>query len=486
MTSQRWLTDDDTDRSIWWHFFVVIVPSNYDPSTARNGTLWITDGKNDHPDEYPTRTNYNMIVASELAMGTGMVTGCLFQIPNAPIIFSSDPEQKKRSEDSIIAFTWAHFLDHPDDAEWLVRLPMVKASLRAMDTMTAYAAQSLHIPRLDFYSVTGASKRGWVTWDVGAVDYKSGRVALIAPIVLDAINFAAVEHHQWKSYGGWSFLLKDYYEQNITKRYDEPAMTTLQGVEDPYFYADRLTMPKMIVNSGADEFQQPDDTHYWWNDMPEPKYFLMMPNTDHSSITGLGQALPAIGTFIKYTIAGTQLPSATWTISNTTGDITATVTFPAGLNGNGKDEGKAHFPTPTLANVTMWVAKTATKGAASKRRDFRLMNLDDPCECGKSKDGTCYNIEASKWSVVTLEPTASTDNTVTYNAHVEADTTGRWTAFFIDFTFDVMEPIDSQGQLGTWPYDEPGALDFTTEVSIWPNTFPYDDCVGVDCYGTLL
>lgn len=182
MTSQRWLTDADTSMSLWWHYLVVIVPSNYDPSTARNATLWITDGKNNNPDETPNRFNYNMIIASELAMGTGLITGCLFQIPNENMVFSSDPEQKSRGEDAIIAFTWAHFLDNPEEPEWLVRLPMVKASVRAMDTITAYAAEKLHIKNLDYYSVTGASKRGWTTWDVGAVDYKSGRVAAIIPI----------------------------------------------------------------------------------------------------------------------------------------------------------------------------------------------------------------------------------------------------------------------------------------------------------------
>lgn len=39
-------------------------------------------------------------------------------------------------QDSLIAFTWDHFLNNPDDAEWLVRLPMVKASVRAMDAIS--------------------------------------------------------------------------------------------------------------------------------------------------------------------------------------------------------------------------------------------------------------------------------------------------------------------------------------------------------------
>lgn len=52
--------------------------------------------------------------------------------------------------------------------------------------------------------------------DVGAVDRE--RVVAIVPIVLDAINFIAVEHHEWRSYGGWSWALVDYYDMNLTVR----------------------------------------------------------------------------------------------------------------------------------------------------------------------------------------------------------------------------------------------------------------------------
>lgn len=69
-------------------------------------------------------------------MGTGLITGCLFQVPNEKMVFSGDPTQKNRGEDAIIAYTWDHFLKNPDEPEWLVRLPMVKASVRAMDAIS--------------------------------------------------------------------------------------------------------------------------------------------------------------------------------------------------------------------------------------------------------------------------------------------------------------------------------------------------------------
>ena len=43
---------------------------------------------------------------------------------------------------------------------------------------------------------------------------------------------------------------------NIMTRLDEPNMRLLQEMEDPYFYKERLTMPKMVVNAVMDEFQQ--------------------------------------------------------------------------------------------------------------------------------------------------------------------------------------------------------------------------------------
>ena len=53
-------------------------------------------------------------------------------IPNQPIIFSADPKKKHRSEDAMIAYTWAHFINDTKSPYWLARLPMTKAGVRAM------------------------------------------------------------------------------------------------------------------------------------------------------------------------------------------------------------------------------------------------------------------------------------------------------------------------------------------------------------------
>ena len=175
--------------------------------------MWITGWPNTA--RPPTAMDEDVALAASLAMGMGVVTGALFQIPCEHIIFATDPIQQSRGEDAIIAFTWDHYLKDPSNPEWLVRFPMVKGSMRAMDAMAEF--MKTNHPQLntdiDSYIVSGASKRGWTSWLVGAVDQP--RVKAIVPIVLDAINFVAVEHHQYQSYNGWTWALHDYIEMDI-------------------------------------------------------------------------------------------------------------------------------------------------------------------------------------------------------------------------------------------------------------------------------
>ena len=465
MTSQQWLTPEDVTQSIWWHVLVVIVPDTVDWS--KNATMWVTGSSNTSP--LPDNKSEDVQLAANLAMGTGVITGCLFQIPNEKVVFSSDPLQKSRGEDAIIAFTWDHFLKNPEDSQWLVRLPMVKAVLRAMDTMTEFIAKTYPEEgyQLDYYTVAGASKRGWTTWLMGAVDPE--RVVAIVPIVLDAVNFVTVEHHQFKSYKGWSFALQDYYDMNITARFDSDNMKKLSEIEDPYYYFDRLTMPKMVVNAVGDEFQQPDDTHYWWKDLPEPKHFLMVPNAEHSLATGIFEAVPAIGAWILTLLQEKPVPEMTWNIDPNNGDITLRLGDKSG------DE---------PLHVRKYWAQTCPN---SPRRDFRFINIDNPCTCGvQVPDDTtpeCINTQVF-WNYETLRPTRIGGHE--YVAHHDAPADGQWAAFFIDVTYKNSFKLQGQWHPGFIPKDRKGQMEFTTEVSVVPDVFPYHDCHGIECYGTLL
>jgi hypothetical protein len=224
-------------------------------------------------------------------------------------------------------------------------------------------------------------------------------------------------------------------------------------------------MPKLVVNAVLDEFQQPDDTHYWWDQMPSPKHFIMTPNAEHSEATGILEIVPAIGAWISYQLHAWTVPVFTWDISEETGKITAT------LDG----EGEVH-------EAAMWYAYSCGNNPDGiKRRDFRIMHMDVPCECGIGAEGYCINLK-SFWTKVVLEPETNAEGQRVYTAQMEAPDDGRYVAFMIDIKYNEHKKRDLEGL----PHDLPGRLEFTTEVSVWPNTFPYEDCSGVDCKGTLL
>ena len=67
---------------------------------------------------------------------------------------------------------WTHYFN--PNPEWLVHLPMTKAAVRAMDTITDFMTSPLspsEIQELNCnpqqFITAGASKRGWITWLTG-------------------------------------------------------------------------------------------------------------------------------------------------------------------------------------------------------------------------------------------------------------------------------------------------------------------------------
>jgi PhoPQ-activated pathogenicity-related protein len=115
----------------------------------------------------------------------GSIAMNLNQVPNQPTVFVADPTQKRRYEDAIIAWTWKTFIENPDDPSILLRLPMTKAAVKAMDTAVEFAAKN-GFGNIQKFMVAGESKRGWTTWTTAAVDK---RVFAAAPIVMVCLFF---------------------------------------------------------------------------------------------------------------------------------------------------------------------------------------------------------------------------------------------------------------------------------------------------------
>ena len=562
LTSQAWLNSSTfvptikqaPHPSIWTHQLVVIVPSTINDTTAgnskRTATMYITG--NDNTDPFPTTASpsEDVLLPAVLAQATGTVCATLFQVPNQPLVFSDDKTRARRSEDSLVGYSWRRFLDaikegEPDpDAEMIVLLPMAKAAMAAMDAITEFTAAlaagkianaegAVPAP-VDKFLLCGASKRGWTTWLATAADaagYAPGRapgnavprVVGAAPIVMDMLNFTQGARHMYRAYGGWTFAFEPYWALNITAELakGDDALVPLTRVIDPLHYARWLrTVPTLVIDSTGDEFFMPDDDWYWWDSDGFPGegvlkgeniYRLFATNAEHSFATGIYPLLTGLDAFYTTTLApGRPRPKLNWTLDHSDGSILAWV--PAG-------------------SATKVVLRSATS-ADNTRRDFRLVKGDTPYDpCVPPKEWpvnvfgkACLNLGVL-WAGQDLAPlsanpydqcTAASGNAAskTWSCASDADCPGSSCdastgCCASDGGFDVFRarvpfppggkwraflveaffPGPKQGLLPTsWVSNLMGEhFKFTTQVQIVPNTFPYQECATPeDCKGHLV
>lgn len=269
LVSQAWLTPDEVNRSLWRHWLLVVRP----PEVAHpTGLLFISGGSN-KDGKVPAPGG----ALVEIARQTRSVVLELKQVPNQPLVFHGDGQE--RYEDDLIAYGWDQFL-RSGDARWLARLPMTKAAVRAMDAATAFCASPAGGGlTVDRFIVAGASKRGWTTWTTAAVDR---RVVGLAPIVIDLLNVVPSFVHHYRAYGFYAPAVQDYVNHEIMDWMDTPQFKRLLQIVEPYEYRHRLTQPKLLLNACGDQFFLPDSSRFYFDDLKGVKYLCYVPNADHS------------------------------------------------------------------------------------------------------------------------------------------------------------------------------------------------------------
>lgn len=216
------------------------------------------------------------------------ITGIIcYQTPNQPINFENDVLRpiypNGRKEDAIIARTWSIFQKNSTFSDVLLRLPMTKATVRAMDAAEDFMVQLGHDKPVR-WGVTGASKRGWTAWTHAAVDYE--RVIFVSPVWLDNLKLIESSHHHYQSLGGWTMQYVDYYIEGFTLHLDDPAFEIMADIVDPYTYLERYSRSQTILlqNAGNDEFFLPSDTWFFWDEIFGEKYIRIYPNKGHGGV----------------------------------------------------------------------------------------------------------------------------------------------------------------------------------------------------------
>ncbi|MCA9218521.1 MAG: hypothetical protein KDB27_35880, partial [Planctomycetales bacterium] len=320
---------------------------------------------------------------TEIAKATGTVVAELRMVPNQPLVFHNDGQQ--RVEDDLIGYTWDQYIK-TGDANWVARNPMVKSAVRAMDALTEFTAKS-DIDKVEKFVVAGGSKRGWTTWLTGAFDE---RVVGIVPIVIDVLNADESMRHHFAAYGFWAPAIGNYIQHDIMVRMNHPRLKELYQLVDPHYHVDRLTMPKLVLNAAGDQFFLPDSSKFYWDKLKGPKYLRYVPNGDHG-LDGT-DAIESLTAFYACLVHGVPLPEYSWAMEEDGGIRVSSQTAPK--------------------EVKLWQATNP------EARDFRVETL------GRKYTSSPLSAEANGEFVGKLEAPKS-----------------GWTAYFVELTYDLGLPV---------------------------------------------
>ncbi|MDB5453682.1 MAG: PhoPQ-activated pathogenicity-related protein [Caulobacteraceae bacterium] len=393
LTSQTWRSEADVQEPVWKHWLTIVVPDNPVPG---KGLLYIDGGG--RGDAAPTKPSDRQL---KLALETGGISAEVHGVPNQPLHFLDEPA-KGRSEDDLIAYSRVRNIETKDDT-WLVRLAMVKSGVRALDAVQEFLASDAGGKRkVDQFVVSGGSKRGWTAWLVAAVD---PRVIAAMPVVIDALNSEAITRHQFEAYGFFGTAVGDYVNHGLFPHaIGTPGYQHVLAIEDPWQYRarPRMKMPKYEINASGDQFFLPDNSQFYYGDLPEEKRIRYVPNARHN--LGESDAQESMSAFYYAILHNVPRPRYSW-VKRPDGTLVVK-------------------PVDKPQAATLW---TATNPDA---RDFRkdvIGNAYKPTPLTLGKDGT-------------------------YTVRVPNPAKG-YSAFFVELTYDIgaKHPIKYTSEVSVVP-----------------------------------
>ncbi|RRB06304.1 PhoPQ-activated protein PqaA family protein [Larkinella rosea] len=274
----------------------------------------------------------------QLAQATGVPCAILCDIPNQPLFDGKEEEE-------LLNYTFEQFLS-TKDTTWPLLLPMVKATVRAMDVLQT-ASQQHHLPLLNRFIVAGHSKRGHTAWLTAAVDQ---RVAGLIAQGFNTLNSAAQIPHYFATYGALdqsALAAKRVIEQIIT-----PAGQQLLQIVDAYNYRQQLTMPKLVIVGTNDDYTPVDALNLYWPGLSGSKSVLSLSNTGHVGANHDARLYPSAHAFIERVAHGKPMPIVESKLDSTPQGYRLIVTT--------KD---------SAVSARVWIAHSST-------RDFRNANWE--------------------------------------------------------------------------------------------------------------
>lgn len=278
VVSQTWQGID------WSHRIVVVRPR-----TGGSQTTAILEVTGWEPNDREIRD------AQHLADMAGMPVALLYDIPNQPLFDGL-------TEDDLIAYTGQKYME-TGDTSWPLLMPMVKSVRQAMQALSD-RGNGFGFQR---FVVTGASKRGWTTYLVGALN--DSRVIGLAPRVFDFVGFEKQIERQMEYWGRMSPMLGSYDSVSLPELSRSEEGRRLLSLVDPASFAEQIASKPLMVILGANDpyWAINAASLYWYEFDTEQKWVVAVPNAGH----GLEDSdfwMPSLAMFARHCAEGRVLP----------------------------------------------------------------------------------------------------------------------------------------------------------------------------------
>jgi PhoPQ-activated pathogenicity-related protein len=337
----HWEVRSQSEREGWLRFEVALVSQAWHGTTWKHSVSMVVPpaARAVAPDAAMLYLGHDMGPGETLesaAETVGVACATMDGIPNAGLFGLPEGQLMRHAERQYMA---------TEDPTWMPLCPMVKSVTRALDTLEALSRAELPVP-LKRFIVLGHSKRGVTAWLAAAADT---RVVGIVPMGADVLNLPA-QMAAWPRLG--TILLAEPEQLN------REAGRRIFTVMDPYNYRRNLAIPKLNVSGTNDPAYPTAGVNLFWNDLPEPKWLLYVPNRGHNEPFDPWTA-PASYAFARAVASKKSLPQVHSTLDEPEGPRTIhlrlTTSAPA-------------------ASAQLWTVQAPQRDLHSARWQMRLMN----------------------------------------------------------------------------------------------------------------
>ncbi|CAI5951392.1 unnamed protein product, partial [Closterium sp. NIES-64] len=257
-------------------------------------------GRGDWSYHIPKDSDVFIRVAAPLVVDLGMLGVLLHQQPMMPITFySSPPGVSKSMSQELMEEEITAFLVRALDATQLAARELLNARAThpmPFSLLPDRVCRGVPHPHSPFpRQVEGFVSVGLASTTQSVILtsrhplcplslFSSHSVVAFISYGYDLINFQPNMQHLLDSLGAVPILGRFYVDYNLTRFLHTPQLRHILSYTDPYFFRERLTMPKLLIAASNDEFFLMDDSYFYYNGLPPPTLLKFVANVDHMVI----------------------------------------------------------------------------------------------------------------------------------------------------------------------------------------------------------